>query len=87
MRKITQTITIVLFFTPIAAGSNYTLSLFFIPRFKSLRNISKLGRYCDKRLSFDSVQDDVTMSEVEVLSTLIFLYINIIIALPVADLH
>jgi hypothetical protein len=30
----------------------------------------KLGRYRDKKLSFDSAQDDVTLSGVEVLSTL-----------------
>ena len=37
----------------------------------------KLGRYRDKRLSFDSAQDDVTLSGVEVLSTLKFPCINL----------
>jgi hypothetical protein len=37
----------------------------------------KLGRYRDKRLSFDSAQDDVTLSGVEVLTTLNFLYIKL----------
>jgi hypothetical protein len=43
MRKITQTITILLFFTPISAGVYYTLSLFLTIRFKSLRNVSNIA--------------------------------------------
>ena len=35
-----------------------------------------LIRYHDKRGSFDSAQDDVTLSEVEVLSTLNLVYMN-----------
>ncbi len=42
MRKATSTITALLFFSPISAVSDYTLSLFFIPRFKSLRNVSNI---------------------------------------------
>ncbi len=42
MRKATPTTTNLLFFTPISAGSIYTLSLFLIPRFKSLRNVSNI---------------------------------------------
>ncbi len=42
MRKATPTTTNLLFFTPISAGSIYTLSLLFIPRFKSLRNVSNI---------------------------------------------
>ena len=41
MRK-TAPIIIFLFFTPISAGPYYTLSLFLIPRFKSLRNVSNI---------------------------------------------
>lgn len=39
MRKTSHTITILLFFTSISAESYYTLSLFLISRFKSLRNV------------------------------------------------
>ncbi len=54
MRKTTQSITILLFYTPISAGSNYTLSLFLIPRFKSLRNGSNIFiGFPDLPLSFD----------------------------------
>ncbi len=42
MRKTTQTITILLFFTPISAGTNYTLFSSLISRFKSLRNVSNI---------------------------------------------
>jgi predicted CDP-diglyceride synthetase/phosphatidate cytidylyltransferase len=42
MRNTTHTITVLLFFIPISAGSNYTLSLFLIQRFKSLRNVSNI---------------------------------------------
>ena len=40
--------------------------------------LDKLGRYRDKRLSFDSAQDDVTLSGVKVLTTLNFLYIKLL---------
>ena len=41
---------------------------------KALKGLAlKLSRYRDKKLSFDSAQDDVTLSGVEVLSTLKFL--------------
>ncbi len=54
---------------------------------------NKLGRYRDKRLSFDSAQDDVTLSGqdnvtlsgVEVLSTLKFLYINLCLKSEIAN--
>jgi hypothetical protein len=42
MRKATPTTTNLLFFTPISSGSIYTLSLFLIPRFKSIRNVSNI---------------------------------------------
>ena len=42
MRNTTQTITIHLFFTSISAEPNYTLSLFLITRFKSLRSVSNV---------------------------------------------
>ncbi len=42
-----------------------------------ISNSIKLSRYRDKGLSFDSAQDDVTLSGVEVLSTLKSLYIKL----------
>jgi len=42
MRKATPTTTNLLFFTPISAGPIYTLSLFLIPRFKSLGTVSNI---------------------------------------------
>ncbi len=42
MKKATPTVNSLLFFTPISAEPIYTLSLFLIPRFKSLGTVSNI---------------------------------------------